>query len=328
MKNFINKISFLISGFTIGNGFLFILIIIDRTLYDSIIYHYSDCLTWYVLFYLFPLLIGLLISYLLKNKVIPKRIHIVIWIIAVAEMSGLVSGSILNKNYWGYYQIRPTVFKEIKKADIVSSCALVSNVDSTGIKLFFILTDTTKSLDCLFGRKDSYYGLTDRIFMVFQDRAHINGYLYDFPDIYNNPQTKPDDNLLNILSNQIGKSDLLNKGKYRENNLKQLTGYVTEFITTDSLKYAFACLKGGEVSNDHYPYYEFLFSDTDGQIRLLKEQRIYTDIAGIEGLEFANVFPYFSMLLTICGLILIGLIEILYRLIKSLKRQNINNNAL
>ena len=234
MKNLINNISFLISGFTLGNGLLFILFLIDRTLYESVKYHYSDGLTWYALFYLIPVLTGFLVVLSLKRMVIHKRIIIIFWIIASVELSGLISGSVLNKNYWGYFQKRPTVFQEIKKADIVFTCALVSNVDPAGIKSFFILTDTTKSPDCLFGRKDPYYGLTDRAFMVFQDRAHINGHLYDLPDIYNNSKTKPETDILNAISDRISKSDLITKGKFRENNLKQLNGYITEFQTTDT----------------------------------------------------------------------------------------------
>lgn len=320
MKDFLNRISFLVSGFVIGNGLLFILIIIDRTFYDSIIYHYSDCLVWYVLFYLLPILIGILVYCLLKDKTVPKRIRIVIWFIAIIEISSLFTGLILNKNYWGYAQKRPSVFKEIKKAEIVTSIANISNIDSTGIRPFYIKKDTTKTLDCLYGRKNSYYGLTDRIFMVFQDRVPRTGQLYDFPEIYNNHQTKPVESVLPILTEQIKKSDLIKKGRFRENNLKQLNGFLTEFITTDSIVYVFACLKGREVSNDHYPYYEFLFSGTTGQNRLLKEQRIYTDVAGIEGIEFATIFPSISFLLSIFGLIIIGLLELIYQLMTRFKR--------
>lgn len=328
MKNVLNKIPFLVSGFAIGNGLLFILIIIDRTLYTSIIYHYSDSLTWYVLFYAFPILIGLFVIQLFKNKTIPKRIRIVFWLVAIIEISALFTGLILNKNYWGYAQKRPTVFNEIKKADIVTSVLRISNIDSTGLIPFFILNDTTKTLDCLYGRKDSYYGLTDRIFMVFQDRAPINGQLYYFPEIYNNSLTKPEEKILQFISEQIKNSDLIKNGRFREYNLDQLNGFLTEFITTDSVRYLFACLKGREVSNDHYPYYEFLFSDTEGQYRLLKEQRFYTDFAGFEGMEFANVFPIFSFLLTILGLIVIGLLELINQLITRLKKKDLENNAL
>ena len=110
MKNLINNISFLISGFTMGNGLLFILFLIDRTLYESVKYHYSDGLTWYALFYLIPVLTGFLVVLSLKRMVIHKRIIIIFWIIASVELSGLISGSVLNKNYWGYFQKRPTVY--------------------------------------------------------------------------------------------------------------------------------------------------------------------------------------------------------------------------
>jgi tetrahydromethanopterin S-methyltransferase subunit C len=33
------------------------------------------------------------------------------------------------------------------------------------------------------------------------------------------------------------------------------------------------------------------------------KQRFYTDVAGLEGIEYANFAPFFSLLLTVIGLI-------------------------
>lgn len=183
------------------------------------------------------------------------------------------------------------------------TCSRVSNIDSAGIKPLHVVIDTTKSMDNLYGRKDFYYGTADRIFMVFQDRSHINGDLSDFPKIYNNPKLKVSKYALQSIDKQIERSHLVDKGEKNYDSSGQLNGIVTEFVTEDNVKYVFAGLSGGEVANDHYPKYEFLFAEKNNQYELINKQRFYIDIAGIEGLEYANIAPFFSILLTVIGLV-------------------------
>ena len=63
----------------------------------------------------------------------------------------------------------------------------------------------------------------------------------------------------------------------------------------------FIGVRGGEVSNDHHPYYEFLFSNesSGGNLKLLSSQRFYYDVAGMEGMEW----PVFLMVFAFLGLI-------------------------
>jgi myo-inositol-1-phosphate synthase len=159
--------------------------------------------------------------------------------------------------------------------------------------------------------------------MVFEDRSHINGYLYDFPKIYNNPELKASKNVLLQIDKQIKESKLIDKGEIKWDTSGQINGIITEFITQDNDKYIFAGLSGGEVSNDHYPKYEFLFAEKNNQYELIKKQRFYTDIAGIEGIEYANISPLFSLLLTAIGIIGAIIIGTTNRIIKSRKQKDV-----
>jgi hypothetical protein len=51
------------------------------------------------------------------------------------------------------------------------------------------------------------------------------------------------------------------------------------------------------VSNDHHPYYEFLFTtDSPGAPpKLLSSQRFYYDVAGMEGVEWPVLLPVFAL---------------------------------
>lgn len=311
------------TGFTIAHILLAFLTTSNRQLYDTITLHYSDNLTWHFIFFLVPLLAGLTFYFWLKNKYISKDLKILFGSLLLLQLAFTGIASIMNFNYWGYAFKRPPVFSEILKADRVLTCSRVSNIDSTGIKAFHVTIDTTKSMDNLYGRKDFYYGTADRIFMVFEDRAHINGYLYDFPKIYNDPKLKASKNSLLSIDKQINESKLIDKGEKNWDTSGQLNGLITEFKTEDNEKYIFAGLSGGQVSNDHYPKYEFLFAEKNNQYELIKKQRFYNDIAGIEGLEYANISPFFSLLLTAVGLIRAIIIGTRNRIIKSRKQKDV-----
>ena len=309
------------TGITIAHGLLSFLTAGNRQLYDNISLHYSDSFTWYFIFFLVPLLAGLTFYFWLKNKYISKGLKILLGSLLMLQLAFTVTASIMNYNYWGYAFKRPAVFNEIQKADKVLTCSPISNIylDSAGIKPFHVVIDTTKSMDNLYGRKDFYYGISDRIFMVFEDRAHINGHLYDFPKIYNNPDLKTSKNILKNLERQIQESNLIDIGV----TPGQLNGIVTELITVDNAHYIFVGLQGGEVSNDHYPHYEFLFVEKNNYYELIKKQRFYTDVAGIEGLEYANIAPFFSLLLTAIGLVCAIIIGTTNRIIKSSKQTDV-----
>jgi hypothetical protein len=291
------------TGFTIAHGLLSFLILSNRQLYDKILLHHSDSLTWYFIFYFVPLLAGLTFYVWLQNKYVSKNLRILFGELLFLQLAFTVTASIVNYNYWGYPFKRPAVFREILTADKILTCSRVSNIDSTYSKSLKVVTDTTKSMDNLYGREDFYYGTSDRIFMAFQDRANINGNLYDFPKIYNNPQLKVSKDILLIIDKQIKESNLVEKGEKNWDTSGQLNGILTEFISVDNTEYIFAGLSGAQVSNDHYPFYEFLFVKNNNQFELIKKQRFYTDVAGIEGLEYSNIAPFFSLLLTAFGLI-------------------------
>lgn len=255
LRKFLDFITYAVTGFTFGHGMLSLLILFNRELYEIISLHHSNNLTWYFIFLLVPVLTGLIFYFRIKDKYLPKELIIVFRIVLILQISFTLTASVLNYNYWGYVFKRPTVFHEILNAKNVLTCSKVTNIDTTGIKLLRVIPDTLKSMDNLYGRKDIYYGTSDRIFMTFQDRAHISGHLYDLPSIYKNPELKISRNALYEIEKQIRKTKLIDRGESQG----ELGGLVTEFQTDNNENYLFAGLIGGQVSNDHYPNYEFLF---------------------------------------------------------------------
>ncbi len=319
LKKIIDTLILSLIGFTIIHGLLTFVIFLNRNLYEQIVFHYSNELMWYILFYGFPILVGILFALLIRNKVINKALKVFLYLIAISQIGFTIVAVIHNHNYWGYYIKRPSIFKETFQADRVITCSSISNNSSTEVS-FIIVSDTAIKLDNLRGRKDPYYGLVDRPFMVFEDNAHISGYLYDFPKIYQDKNQKLPETVLKNISKEIQQANYLFQG----NNNWVMNGIATEFISTDSTKYLIAGLRGAEIQNDHYPFYEFLFVNENDNYKLLKKQKFFTDFAGEEGFEYANIATFFSLLLTVIGLVgalIIWLIRLILKRIKNNKKQ-------
>lgn len=224
------------------------------------------------------------------------------------------------------------MFKEIASANTILQCSKVTNYDSTGLKPLYVVIDTTENFENLYGRKDPYYGNVDRPFMVFQDNSHKYGDLYDFSNVYYDTTKNLTSNELESIDTQIQKTGIIDKGeqKFNYDHLGQLNGVITKFQTVDNTTYIFAGLRGREVSNDHYPFYEFLFVEKNGSYNLIKKQKYYTDVAGIEGLEYANIAPVFSLLLTILGIVILTILLTINKIMTNRIKKNTDekNNAL
>lgn len=328
-------------GFTIAHGLLSFLIIANWQLYNNISLHYSESFTWYFIFFLVPLLAGLTFYFWVRHKSIHRGLKILFSVLLIPQLAFTVIVVIFNYYYWGYPFKRPAVFHEILNVKTMLTCSSVSNHDSTGIRPLYVVTGTKESIGnlhgglygygpwsgSLYGRKDFYDETLDRIFMVFEDRR-----LYDFPEFYKNPQLKASEDILLSIDQQIIESKIIDRGPIGYSGtyydtLGKLNGIVTEFVTKDNVRYIFAGLSGQEVSNDHYPQYEFLFAEKGDQYKLIKKRRFYIDIAGIEGLEYANIAPFFSLLLTAIGLLgSIIIISTANRISKSTKRSEITDS--
>jgi len=322
-QKLIDAIIYISTGFTVGHGLLFLMIVANRNLYSTLSYHYSDNITWYVLMFGLPLIVGIAFYYWIKGKTISKSIKILFGVVFILQLSFTIISTTKNLDYWGYAFKRPTVFKEVSSATTLLQCSNVTNYDSTGLKSLYVVIDTTENFENLFGRKDPYYGNVDRPFMVFQDNSNRHGDLYDFANVYYDTTKNLPLYELENLDAQIQKTGIIDKGEQKSSydHLGQLNGVVTKFRTDDNKTYVFAGLRGREVSNDHYPFYEFLFVKENGNFNLTRKQKYYTDFAGIEGLEYANLAPIFSLMLTVIGIVTLTIILTIEKIMTNRKKK-------
>ncbi|RZK50063.1 MAG: hypothetical protein EOO87_19475 [Pedobacter sp.] len=313
-QRIIDLLIYTAAGFTPAHGLLTTLLLFNRQSYNNIIFHHSESLTWYFIFFLMPLLAGIAFYFWLKNKSISKAYKIIFGSILILQIGFTITAAVMNSNYWGYAFKRPTVFDEIFIPKKLLSYSTVAT-DVTDRKSLSVTTDILSGKNFYPG-DEFYYSIPGRIEMIQHDLTYIVGYSFGHTVQYNNPVLELSENRLENIYGQIKATNFIDPGEDGYNTADELSGFAAEFLAVDNSKYLLTGLKGRQVSNDHYPYYEFLFTEIDGQYKLIKKQKFYTDVAGIEGLEYANIAPAFSLLLTVIGLFASLLIEATKKIMK------------
>lgn len=292
--------------FVLCHTLILTLNLINHDLFKIIQYHHSNSLTWYLIYFIGPTTISLLAGLWLYKKFINIK---VLSAIGIINLTVLLTTNILvaymSHDYWGYAFRRPAIFSEAESALKIINASTVYSVDKNGQKEFVL--DTSKTDDDLYGREDPYYGNRDRIFMTFQDNASKYGYLYDWHKILTDSSKTISKNTLNQLTEIIYSLSFIEPGEGNWDTSRNLRGEIIEFITEDSVKYYYSGLSGGQVANDHFPFYEFLFTEKGGQIRLEKKNKHFYDVAGIEGLEYSTIEPIIMTLVFIILLAIYGL---------------------
>jgi hypothetical protein len=83
-------------------------------------------------------------------------------------------------------------------------------------------------------------------------------------------------------------------------------GLIVEATSKSGERTVFISISGGELFNDHYPYYDLLFiEDQETNIlEFIKGQKFYYDVAGLECAEWYLLWPIFFVIGLIPGIII------------------------
>ncbi|MEM1392101.1 MAG: hypothetical protein AAF757_15530 [Cyanobacteria bacterium P01_D01_bin.116] len=254
----------------------------------------------------------------MKNYYHPKPF----WIVAAflltfsgSVFTGFLASIFISKSYWGYYFSPPGLPQEVAKFEKVRSITPVSSIKrNNGDRIFKI--DTSKSCikdiqlnaenlksSCGTGKCNTEYCDSSRIILSLLEKAKLpKKTSYISPD------------KLNSLYNYLEKTELLYKGEPGYNGElipdsvsgdlvskgdgKRLEGIVVEAEDNNKQPYLFIAVNGGQISNDHYPYYEFLFEFPNKSTpKLIANNRFFYEIAGVEGiLEWHFMWRFFIVI--------------------------------
>jgi hypothetical protein len=262
-------------------------------------------------------IVMVLCSYLLANGISNLIVHFgkkvrmtgLYFILALLfTIISLPAAIITSKNYWGYYFTRPEVLPELRNVKRVNWVVPVETVNSGGVVSFNNLIDYSYEDAFIWAKRTPYYNLDSRNLILFVSMGLI------LPELSRLPPEGPD---YYALVRDTGIFVSPDPG-YKRSAL--LRGLIISAIDSEGRELVLIAANGGELSNDHYPYYELLFEKQPGtgKFALLSSQYFFFDVAGIEGLEWYFIWFVYSMLGGYVALPLILLTALGERIIRRL----------
>jgi hypothetical protein len=181
-----------------------------------------------------------------------------------------------SKMTWGYYVSRPPVLSEIDELSQVRAVVPLTTQSDTSGKLSMVL-ETNYSLSERLAKvkEDSYYCLP-RILLELERRNLLPGALTE--NLTGLPEIYP----------LIRGSGALVESSEGYDSASGLRGLAVDATGKAGDRLLFLCLTGGQVSDDHYPYYELLFRGRPESLQLtfVRSQHFFYDVAGMEGFEW------------------------------------------
>lgn len=223
----------------------------------------------------------------------PGREHparsLLIVIVATTTLAFIAAVSI-SRGYWGYWISPPALDPRVAiAASVVSQSAFDTTREKDGtLRCVFApsLNLNTQLPRVSVPRYADDYPFREREEEVFRQRGLLRADAPAFPA-----------ERLPRLHSILDRTGLLIGGSKGYPDARLLRGRVWELKTADHQPLLFVSAQGREVSNDHYPYYEFLFDNTspDNPV-LLSHNRFYYDVAGFEGATALRLFAGFAIL--------------------------------
>jgi hypothetical protein len=216
--------------------------------------------------------------------------------LGLAAVLALVGAIAVSKAYWGYWFSRPSLDSCIVEARRYGGVAFFETDDKAKRPLALVDEgDTSVSQELKHYLGDTYTSGHRRVLQALDTRGVLS--------------TLPRKKLAELppISELVQSTGALippDPGYEQWGSL--YSGLALQAEDADGRQLLFIGLHGGQVSNDHYPIYELLFAAAPGTERfeLLSRKQWFVDIAGIEGLEWYVMFPYFFVAALV--LVLIG----------------------
>lgn len=226
--------------------------------------------------------------------------------VAVSVGLALLVAITLSKMYWGYFLQRPPVPRAMGDIARVASVTPVFTVTSAnGARSLAAREDFSFTNALARGRDDPYYCLDERLLLELDRRDLL-------PEVHS--VTLPAD--LPDLFPLIRATGLLAEPEAGyEEEAANLGGVVIDAVSRSGRRLVVLGLGSGQVENDHYPYYEMVFSGAAGSPNLsfAGGQRFFYDVAGLEGFEWYVIWPPLSLPAVALGLLLFTVARVLRR---------------
>jgi hypothetical protein len=216
----------------------------------------------------------------------PRRRDVLLAVCATAAVAFLAA-VIVSKHYWGYYFSRPPLNERVARTRQVHAVTLVETQGAGGPSRFVASPDQSLEATTRAARKHPYGFPSYRALVALADRRLL-------PEA----PAAVEAATLALAHAWIEATDLLVPGEAGYPHAKRLSGVLLELGDETGEPLVFVGVKSGELSNDHYAYYEVVLSvpSGGGDPRVLSATRFFYDIAGIEGAEWRVMWIVFAVL--------------------------------
>jgi len=198
---------------------------------------------------------------------------------------------------WGFPFERPALHHSVRQMSSLDGLGFFSTgwgpVENTKKSLYQDLEGTDPY-------PDPYYDFKARVLVAARDAG------FNPRDALQIPKDQID-----ALVHAFRTSDLPALSNKGYDSDKGLRGLIAAFKDSAGRPLVILAMCGGEVSNDHYPYYEVLLDGRNPErFQVIHSQMFYFDVSGIEGLEWPatlilTIFPsgIFVLLVVLCVLV-------------------------
>ncbi len=216
-----------------------------------------------------------------------------------------IAAVVISKLYWGYWLARPALDPRILEAHRYLGVSFIDAAPQAGVPLAFVEDPATSvSEELRRYRQDDYTFGESRVL----DALDMHGALDTLP-------LKRTVELHTLLELIQGTGALVEAEPGYAESGTRLHGLALEAEGRDGRRLLFLGLHGGQVSNDHYPTYEFLFQAAPGTERfeLVSVNQWFFDVAGIEGAEWYALFLFFFPFLLVVSCLSLAAYAVLRR---------------
>ena len=207
-----------------------------------------------------------------------------------------------SKFYWGYFFFRPPPLKELASIAAPPAIIPIATYDGTNALPHFVVRQDESLADSLrVGARNPYDWPGARLLLALGKHGLLP------PAFSTSAENLPP---LSTVTN-CGFIVPADPG-YDGDRL--LGGYAVDAVAPTGQRLMFVALQGAQIQNDHYPYYELLFTIPAGSSdwEFVRGQRFFFDVAGIEGAEWyflgiaftlMGMPPAFVALIAIMGVV-------------------------
>jgi hypothetical protein len=189
--------------------------------------------------------------------------------------------STLFQRMWGFpYQRPPTLLdtsqvRQVERVTVFSNCEFAADPDD------FWYAGAWEWKE----QRDQYYLLVHRPLVALHESGKL-------PPNYSPAGEQETEDYLRA----VRRSGALVESTPGYDSASTLGGVAIWFEDLEGQSKLLIAARAGQVSNDHYPFYEILFRHGDGRLETLDHQMFYFDIAGVEGMSWWSIFAGLTLL--------------------------------